>query len=244
MIIHVYMMCYNEEILMPYFLRHYSQFADKIFVFDNYSTDNTGNIADANPKTTRTLYGDPNKHYNSKLISMKNEEYKKSKNDAEWVIVVDIDEFVYNKNIISLLQNYKAEGVTFPKVDGYDMIGDSYPKSSGQIYDEIQCGVPEVMFCKRAIFNPGIDINYVVGAHKCSPRGNVVESKSLDIKLLHYRFLCKEFFVGRMERRMKRISEEDIEKRWGALRLPPDETIAEWSGEQYEKRKKLRTKVV
>jgi len=244
MIIHVYTMCYNEEILMPYFLRHYSQFADKIFIFDNHSTDETSKIADACPKVHRVVYGDPNKFYDSHLIKMKNEEYKKSRGVADWVVVVDVDEILYHNDIISLLKQYKDSGIIFPKVSGYDMIGDVYPSSEFQIYDEIKCGIPDKMYCKRAVFNPSVDINYVVGAHKCSPRGPVVESLSADIKLLHYRFLCKEFFVNNMKRRSARLSDENIKRGWSFLRLKPNDTIDGWSTRTYEERKKNRIKIV
>src|SRR5579883_908706 len=33
-IIHVYAVCHNEELLLPYFLRHYEDFAERIIIFD------------------------------------------------------------------------------------------------------------------------------------------------------------------------------------------------------------------
>jgi glycosyltransferase involved in cell wall biosynthesis len=36
--------CFNEERFLPYFLRHYSTFCDKIFIFDNCSTDKSKEI--------------------------------------------------------------------------------------------------------------------------------------------------------------------------------------------------------
>jgi glycosyltransferase involved in cell wall biosynthesis len=237
-------MCYNEEVLMPYFLRHYSQLADKIFVFDNHSTDKTPSIVEANPKTSRIIYGDPNKLYDSDLIRMKNEEYKNSRGSADWVIIVDIDEFIYHPNLIVLLEDYKNAGITLPKVSGYDMVGDNYLNSDRQIYDEVKYGVPASMYCKRAVFNPLIDIKYVVGAHKCYPHGKVVESKSPDIKLLHYRFLCKDFFIKSMEKRVIRLSDENTKRGWGFISLSPEDTIANWASCIYEDQKRNCSKVI
>jgi glycosyltransferase involved in cell wall biosynthesis len=45
--IHVYTVAYNEELLMPFFLRHYKRFANHITVFDNESTDKTAELAKA-----------------------------------------------------------------------------------------------------------------------------------------------------------------------------------------------------
>jgi glycosyltransferase involved in cell wall biosynthesis len=244
MIIHVYTMCYNEEVLMPYFLRHYEQFTDKIFVFDNHSTDDTPNIVDSSPKTIRIICGDPEKFYDSHLIRMKNEEYKKSRGIADWVIIVDTDEFIYHPELVSLLEKYKKSGITFPKTCGYDMIGDNYPKGYVQVYDEIKYGVSEPFYSKRSVFDPSIDINYAVGAHRCSPTGNVVESPNEDIKLLHYRFLCKEHFVKIMERRQNRCSDENIARGWSYMKLPPEETVKGWLENFYETRKKNRVKVI
>jgi glycosyltransferase involved in cell wall biosynthesis len=230
---------------MPYFLRHYEKIADKIFVYDNYSTDNTPKIVDAHPKTERVLYGDPKNHYNSKLIKMKNEEYKKSRGKADWVMIVDIDEILHHEEILKVLENYKSWGFTFPKTQGYDMVGDDYPKGNGQIYEEIKEGFTQNFYSKRAVFNPDIDINYVVGAHRCFPKGKLVDytDNRFDIKLLHYRFLCEDFFTKNMLRRMSRISEEDIKNCWGALKLPDGVTIGQWSSEQYNKAKLARKKV-
>ena len=243
-IIHVYTICYNEEIIMPYFLRHYSQFADKIFVFDNHSTDKTAEIAGSNKKVKRILYGRPDKLYDSDLLKMKNEEYKNSRGQADWVIIVDVDEFIYHPSIPNLLESYKSNGIHLPKISGYDMLGDDYPKTRGQLYEEINKGVSEPLYSKRAIFNPELDVRYVEGAHKCFVSGKYYESPSAEIKLLHYRFLCKEFFVKTMERRQSRCSEENIKKGWGYLRLSKEDTVRSWSERVFEAKKILRSKVV
>ena len=50
--IHVYSIVRNDRYILPYFLRHYSTFADRIFIIDDHSTDDTAEIAKANPKVT------------------------------------------------------------------------------------------------------------------------------------------------------------------------------------------------
>ena len=42
--IHAYIISYNEEKLLPFTLDYYSTFCEKIFVYDNYSTDSSDNI--------------------------------------------------------------------------------------------------------------------------------------------------------------------------------------------------------
>ena len=40
-----YTITYNEELMLPHFIKHYKQFCDKIVVYDNMSTDRTKEIA-------------------------------------------------------------------------------------------------------------------------------------------------------------------------------------------------------
>lgn len=244
MIIHVYTMCYNEEILMPYFLRHYGSFADRIFVFDHYSTDKTVQIVNSHQKTTCVSYGIKDEADNTVLVNLKNEAYKVSRGKADWVMIVDVDEFVYYPNLVKLLKSYKERGITLPKTRGCDMIADGVPTHPGQIYEVIQKGVPDIMFSKRAVFNPSIDIRYFPGAHKCNPQGNVVESEESEIKILHYRFLSAEFTADRVETRTTRRSQNDIENQWGIVKVSSGKTLRETVMREYAERKAIRIPLV
>ena len=244
MIIHVYTMCYNEEILMPYFLRHYESFADHIFVFDHYSTDKTVQIVNSCQKTTCVSHGIKGEADNTVLVDLKNTAYKTSRKQADWVIVVDTDEFVYHPHITKLLKEYKEKGITLPKTVGCDMISDGTPSHSGQIYDVIKNGIIDSSFSKRAIFDPSLDINYSPGAHKCNPSGNIVESKNADIKILHYRFLGPDFIVQRIVTRTSRRSKKDRENSWGILKCKPGKSLEETILSHYEERKAIRRPII
>ena len=50
--IHAYIIAYNEEKLLPFTLDYYSTFCEKIFVYDNMSTDSSDNIYKKYPKVT------------------------------------------------------------------------------------------------------------------------------------------------------------------------------------------------
>lgn len=245
MIIHVYAVCYNEEILMPYFLRHYGSFADQIFVFDNHSTDKTIVIVDSFPKATRIPFDTGDTFDDMTHIAIKNLEYKKrSRGIADWVVVVDSDEFVYHPNIISVLQNYKNLGVTLPKVSGFDMVSSALPSTSGQIYDEIKDGVFHPGYSKGAVFDPSIDINYEPGAHRCHPAGNIKESRVSEIKLLHYRFLGADFFVRRMRLHDARCSERNKKLGLSVLRLPVGVTVDDFANGVYQKKWIKKEKII
>jgi glycosyltransferase involved in cell wall biosynthesis len=215
--IHVYTVAYNEELLMPFFLRHYKQFASQITVFDNESTDKTAELAKAAGANV-VAFSTADSMMDSVQNRIKNEEYKKSRGKADWVIVIDFDEFLYHPKLLSVLETYKKSGITLPRIVGYDMVAGSFPEDKKQqIYDEIKIGFHNDLYNKRVIFNPSIDICYAIGAHACKPQGNVVESASADLKLFHYRFLGLGYLKPRWERRRDKMSQENLKNKWSVV---------------------------
>lgn len=209
MIIHVYTMVHNEEVLMPYFLRHYNRFASKITVLDNESDDWTADMAHIAGVSVIPI-DTGGKHMISTLQREMNSRYKASRGKADWVICAEGDEFLWHPDLPGLLEKYLSLGITVPKIQGFDMVSDKPPTGGGQIYDEIKQGFHNVRYAKRAVFNPMVDINFDHGGHTCNPRGPVAESPFAEIKLLHYRYLGEEYFERRYQEHRKRLSEESI----------------------------------
>ena len=54
--IRVYTVAWNEEKILPHFLRHYARFADRIVVYDNGSNDRTRDIIFAHPQAEFRTY--------------------------------------------------------------------------------------------------------------------------------------------------------------------------------------------
>ncbi len=187
--IYVYTLCWNVEKILPYFLRHYLAFADRIVIYDNYSDDRTESIASHFHQVELRKFDTNGKFDDAENIRIKNAAYKECRGQADYVIVVDIDEFVYHPNIIGLLNEYKRDRITLPKVAGYNMVSFRFPNTQGQIYSRLKYGEPSQGYSKRCIFAPEIDINYVVGAHACEPCGQIRESRQADVKLLHYHYI-------------------------------------------------------
>ena len=212
MTIEVYAICYNEEALLPYFLRHYESFADRIIIYDNYSTDHSPEICAAHPKVEVRKYNTGNEIRDDIYLQIKNNCWKNSK--ADWVIVCDIDELVYRMNIHHAL---KATWATVIAPALFNMYSDEFPTTPGQIWQQVTLGVPGG--AKLNLFRPDqiTEINYDPGCHVAHPEGNVIIDKEEDqaFKTLHMRFLSKEWVIARNELSRQRLSKLNKEMGWG-----------------------------
>jgi hypothetical protein len=211
--IEAFAICYNEEALLPYYLKHYSEFCDQITIFDNYSTDRSEEICKANPKVRLIKYDTGNQIRDDIYLQIKNNCWKTS--DADWVIVGDIDELVYHADIIKALKNVILSDATIITPQMYNMYSEKFPTTEGQIYEEvylgIACGSKTNVFRPREITN----VNYDPGCHVAHPEGNVVFYHVVGMKTFHMRFLGKQWVIDRNEQSRKRLSEINKQLGWG-----------------------------
>jgi glycosyltransferase involved in cell wall biosynthesis len=210
----VYCLANNEEMLMPYYMRHYSQFAH-VIILDNNSTDNTVNIAKSLGAEIITL-DIPDEINDQLFVDIRNNCWKNS--DADWIMWADADEFIYHPDITEFLKNTDATAI-LPAF--YNMYSDTFPTTDGQIYDEVKLGSrwggEENLYGKVNIFKlPDIkEINYNAGCHRVNLKGNIKLITSNEIKTLHMRNLSREFVVNRNARSSKRLSEFNRVRGWG-----------------------------
>ncbi len=216
--IHVYTLCWNEEIILPYFLKHYETIADKIIVYDNMSTDSSLNILKTHPKVEIRVYDSNNQIRDDLYLDIKNNCWKDSRGRADWVIVVDTDEFIYHLDLYDFLKKKYSKGITLCKPKGYLMVSEKLPTTKGMIYDELKRGIPQEASSKSAIFNPNKieEINYSAGAHSCEPTGEIkLYESSGDLKLLHYKVLSLDYLLTRSRQCKERLSEVNKQNNWG-----------------------------
>lgn len=225
MIIHVYSLCYNEEEILPLYLRHYKQFTDKIIVYDNHSTDNSVKILKENDVDVRTFTTN-NTFDDIVMLNMWNNMYKESRGVADWVVVCCIDEFLYHPNIRDVLKTYKIQGANIARVEGFNMLAEDenvyedLSKLEGQIYDTIKTGTPWEGDNKFLVFNPGVDINYQAGCHVCSPEGWYPKfSADCVLKNLHYSLRGKEKSLQKNQAFRDRMSENNKNLNLGFHRM-------------------------
>lgn len=173
-----YFINYNDAYYLPFFHRHYSQFCEHIVMYDQYSTDGSPEIAKILGIEVRN-FGHRSQLNDQWYLDVKNHCWKECRGKGiDYVIVVDIDEFV-------VMPPFPVG--TFPKVEGFNMISEDMPEKSML---EIKTGSPSESYSKQAIFNPDAvqEINYVHGCHKNYAVGNLVPGET-PCKLYHYRMI-------------------------------------------------------
>jgi hypothetical protein len=217
MIIHAHILAFNEEKILPFTLDYYSSFCKKIFIYDNMSTDSSDDIYEQYPNVIVKKWNSNNEINELNYIEIKNTAYKISRVDkADWVIVCDCDEFLYHPTLLEKLESYKRLGVTVPLVNGHDMVSEKFPEYDGEfITEKIKTGSDVYPpFCKKIIFNPKINVTFGIGAHSFNS-DNTINSFLSELKLLHYKFLGKEYVENIYKARANRLSEFNKSNKFG-----------------------------
>lgn len=212
MIVHVYTIVRNEEYMIKYFLRHYTTFADHIFVVDDNSDDRTRDIVLSYPRqlTTCLLYKYPSGMNEDHLGQTYVDYYKiHSRDAADWVICVDVDEFLYHPNIKLTLDVARIVGHGVLKSTGYAMVTATPPQNGGQIYSVDKMGVRCRGYDKTLVFDPRFDITFGAGRHKMHYPPNAVVGH-LGLKLLHYHDLSPEYLTERIRRNFSRMAPSSL----------------------------------
>lgn len=203
--ISLYFINFNDSFYLPFLKEHYGQFCNKIVMYDNYSSDNSENLARSLGFEVRKFgrHGQLNdQHY----LHVKNQCWKEDRNkNVDYVIVCDADEFVTGPS--------KYIGPV-PKVKGFNMISDDLPEKD--IF-EINTGYIDENYSKQAIFNPDFveEINFAHGCHK-----NHIKTKgpheSGPLELYHFRQIGGvQRLIDRHLEYRKRLSEFNKMHRMG-----------------------------
>jgi hypothetical protein len=201
--INIFLLCYNESILLPHTIKHYKKYLPscKITIYDNESTDNSVEIA-KNSGCDIISWNSKNIIDDYKYLDIKNNCWKKVKNG--WIIVADMDEFLCITEE-ELLEEYK-KGTTILKVQGVNMIGESNTIDLSDIdLQEIKKYVYRDSESKKLCFlrDSITNIYYTSGAHNCNPQGIVKYSSQTYINK-HMAYLGLNFIIDKTIKRYER----------------------------------------
>lgn len=190
----VFSLTFNNADILPFWLRHYSTFADEISVWDDRSTDTTRRLLDENPKVIRRDWPYPTGIDEDAFLAHWQEWYPKARGHFDWVMIPDSDEFLYSPDMLGTLRLAKSVGIQVIKPMGYNLVGDGLPKDDGhsQIYELNPMGVAAPVYSKPVIFQPEIKINWIRGKHDLE-NCNAVIGRETGMKLLHARYMGADY---------------------------------------------------
>jgi glycosyltransferase involved in cell wall biosynthesis len=220
----IYTITYNEEVMLPFFIKHYRErFPNcRIVIFDNMSDDKTVEIASQNNCEVVT-YDTGGKLSDSVFLQIKNNCWKDAETD--WVLVCDCDEFL-NINE-QQLKHEDSLGVSIISTEGYNMI-DLREDTSVLDIGNIKYGSREKNYDKKILFKKRkiIEINYQPGCHVAYPQGEVIYSEKIYM-LGHVKFISLEYMIQRYKLFADRLSDENIVKQWSFHYKMGEEKIRE-----------------
>lgn len=204
--VHIYANCWNELRILPYFMRHYDPFVDKFIILDDGSTDGSIQFLEDQAKVRLIKANRQDLSYIEQSHMFFNEAWKESRSMADWIITCNIDEHVYHKDMGCYLQCCLQKGITILPAQGYEMVSLEFPSSQGRLCDQVRLGAqterltgPSGMLSKIMAFNPQAieEIHFNMGRHTAKPTGRVVYPHSVELKLLHYKFLGLNYALQR-----------------------------------------------
>jgi glycosyltransferase involved in cell wall biosynthesis len=215
---------YNEEAILPYWLRHYATFCSKMVVHDSGSTDRTVELAKSAGAEVRTW--DSGDRVNDRLMAQqKNEGWLGT--DADWVTFSDADELVYfPMGVEPTLDAYDKRCFPMIKCHGWELVRPVFPSTIGQIYDEVKIGArDDRWYGKPCLFNPRLvkSIEYGMGAHDGffthvdgTRFTTPIQAAVPPTYLLHFKHIDSVENIGRKyDAYRARFSDINIENGWG-----------------------------
>ncbi len=177
--IHLQVIVYNESRMVKPFLDWY-QWCTSLTVYNNLSTDDTvDRFLEIRPDAKIVDFNTDGKINNKELTKIKNEGWK-SHRDNEWVVVVDLDEFLHNPfdgDIPKYLSIMRTRGISVIPSVGFDMHFPYFYKDFYRNFKKL------VLICKQFamvkkffsfIFYVYLPLSIVNNSSKCSiTNGNV-----------------------------------------------------------------------
>ena len=204
--INIFILCYNEGILLPHTIAHYRKYLPSaiITIYDNKSSDNSVELAKS--LNCNVISWDSNGINNENLrLNIKNTCWKIIEDG--WIIVIDMDEWLCITEKELLLEENR--GTTILNVKGIDIIGESNKNDLSDIdLHSINRGIDNNNESKKlCFFRKSInEMKYNYGAHQCNPKGRKQYSKKIYINK-HMNNLGLPYYIDKMVSRYERSVE-------------------------------------
>ena len=203
--LHVYTTVWNEAYMIKYFLRYYETVADRIFVIDDNSDDGTRDVIKSCSKATLLEYPFKSGFSEIEKTLCLSTEYREHSRDAEWVICVDCDEFIYHPNLRDHLDLRRQQGYNALKTTGYFFLSEEIPDTDGQLFDAMPYTFRKSSWDKEVVFDPKLDVNFTPGGHPPTPFPPGTRMIRKGLALYHCCYLSKQWIADHLKLRLQRM---------------------------------------
>lgn len=209
MSLHVYLLCHNEEVLLPHTVEHYRRRVPGVTftILDNESDDRSVAIAKELGCAVQT-FSTGGKLDDIALRDLKNSVWLER--SEGWVIVADMDEWLCVT--ADDLAREERSGTTILHTFGLNVFGDSASPTLDDIdLHALNTGQPHPPESKAICFRrlEITEMNYGVGAHSSTPAGAVRWSR-MTYLLKHMAWLGRAFIVEKYQKRYARGKEQQV----------------------------------
>jgi Glycosyl transferase family 2 len=157
----------DEEVLLPFFLRHYASFCDSIVVWDNGSRDRTTELAAAHPLVELRRFQSDGYDALAVLATME-ETKRESVGRFDWCLFPDFDEFVVSRSPGGERAALEAASSDVLVPDGYCLVKgpDEPPLSlSRDLLEQLRFGYRSPPYSKPIVMRPSAKAVLHVGKH-------------------------------------------------------------------------------
>lgn len=235
--VEVHIITYNEEVMLPFTIRHYRRmfgFDVPFIIHDNGSTDDTlrlaslaginGNVTVA-PFSSEGMNDTIHRHIKSEAAINAT---------ADWVLCIDCDEeCMIDLHDLDALDSRCVNAVHFSGYDIFDKCSSPLEASK----TPRGCGSPG--YSKPVLLRTGQfeTIEFGAGAHTMErllplPGKEVLWSKD-EFKLLHYKHWSPKWHLERSHELAKRQSTENLQRGYSTHFALPDSIHEKWFNDHY-----------
>jgi glycosyltransferase involved in cell wall biosynthesis len=223
---------YNEEVLVGQFLNHYAPQVDTVFLMDNESTDSSVKIALQYPNVQVSTFRSGGQYNDSALTAAKLGKKRECVGLYDYVLLVDIDEFVVPKQGGTI--RHTMEGMKQAEIygtHGYNM----FKRPEEPRYDpdcplliQRHWGIESIAhYSKPIIIRPESTATYCNGFHDVIDRNNALlkTPEHARFYLLHFIGVDEDLFVERAMARSLRMSADNLKNGWSCHYFDRDKEV-------------------
>lgn len=248
-------LCKNEEDIIPYVIPYWRRIADKVVVFDNFSTDKSVELLSQHD-WIEIRYFESDGQNDAIQKTIKEQAYLEYKDKYDIIIITDMDELFYFKNFKAVSEAFIDGGYNVLATPIYSLCEDFKPPYSEDKLLHQQChkfykqkmnhmeGFEDIS--KLSIFNTKItdSINMSVGQHYVYTNPRMMIMLSNDGFCLHMdKGFGEDYFVKKRKKMGANLSEANIKGGMAIEYLKSEEESRKEYRDKQEKSFNLNEKI-